>query len=109
MSPGPDRPAAGTSRRFQWYLEQAGARCLSTDSRAQMAAGDLLVVDRLQYRWSQVEPGRPLGPLLALETDADPGGRIMQDGAGFYDNSMGLWPWVWGSSVAARVEVWSLD
>jgi hypothetical protein len=94
---------------FQWYMEQAGARCLSTETRSQMAPGDLLVVDRLQYRSLQIEPARPLGRLLAVESETDPGGRIMQEGAGFYDNSNGLLPWVWGRGPAARVELWSLD
>ncbi len=111
------RPAVAAGKRvwfaghwgFQWYMEQAGARCLSTETRSQMAAGDLLVIDRLQYGSLQIEPGRPLGRLLAVDSDTEPGGRIMEEGAGFYDNSAGLLPWVWGREPSARVELWSLN
>lgn len=110
-------PAAAAGKRvwfaghwgFQWYMEQAGAHCLSTESRSQMAAGDLLVVDRLQYPSLEIGPARSLGRLLVVEGESAPGGRIMQDGAGFYDNSNGPLPWVWSSQAAARIELWSLD
>jgi 4-amino-4-deoxy-L-arabinose transferase-like glycosyltransferase len=86
---------------FQWYAEKAGGRIV-TLTPPYPAPGDLLVLSRnteVGFRVNRmVLSGFRLRGIATIE-DNSAGGRIMLDGAGFYDNGRGYLPWTWGDGV----------
>jgi hypothetical protein len=50
----------------------------------------------------------PRRALLYRRVFDAPGGRLFNDGAGFYANDAGPLPWVWGTTTIGRIEAWRL-
>ncbi len=93
---------------FQWYAEQAGARCLTT-TPPHPKPGDVAVSSLRAFGLSINEfPNRKLLQSLA---DATPGGRLMSTthGAGFYSNGWGYLPWAWGTDEIERFDIWVFE
>jgi hypothetical protein len=90
---------------FQWYAMSAGARPLA-DSPPFPTDGDLIVAG---LRARLVYSGYPQKTLLYRRVFDEPGGRVQADGAGFFNNHLGPWPWTWGRGELGRLEVWRLD
>jgi len=108
------RPAVARGERvwfighwgWHWYAELAGARPISNLNRP--AAGDLVVASSADGSFllsTDVQHS-----VLTVLSDSTPGGRIMSasDGAGFYSEAWGPWPWVWGRAPLVSFEVWRL-
>ncbi len=93
---------------FQWYAEQAGARCL-TATPPHPARGDLAVSSLRSM--GGVIAGFPRRRLLASLSDDAPGGRLMsrEDGAGFFSNDWGYLPWAWGTGELDRFDLWTFE
>ena len=91
---------------FQWYAEQAGARCLTSHApfpqpgdtiySAERSLPDIAVAEVVDFR------------LINRLQDATPGGRIMsrQHGSGFFSNAWGYLPWAWGSDIIELIDVY---
>jgi hypothetical protein len=86
---------------FQWYAERAGGRIV-TLTPPYPERGDLIVLSR------NTETGGRISRMVvsafrlrevATIAERAPGGRVMQDGAGFYDNGRGYLPWAWGTGT----------
>jgi 4-amino-4-deoxy-L-arabinose transferase-like glycosyltransferase len=90
---------------FQWYAMRAGARPLS-ESPPYPQPGDVVVAST-QARLLR-KSYRNLG-FVSREVFARPGGRVASEGAGFFTNGAGAWPWVWGRGELGRVEVWRIE
>jgi hypothetical protein len=91
---------------FQWYADEAGARCWSA-APPYPVAGDLIAyADNLASALDRREL-ETLTHLGRIE-DRRPGGRIMskEAGAGFYSNGWGYLPWAWGDDVIDAVDLW---
>jgi hypothetical protein len=93
---------------FQWYAENAGAIALA-NGRPAPAAGDLLVVSTASWPPQDLVNKVKAKTLLTTIQDRRPGGRIMQDGAGFYSNFWGYLPWTWSDLPSDRIELWRVD
>jgi hypothetical protein len=95
---------------FQWYAEQAGARPV-TITPPFPVTGDAVVISTRCYKGMEVQQMLrseyrlvPIGEVA----ERGPGGRVMSEGAGFFSNVWGFWPWTWGADeleeiVATRV------
>jgi hypothetical protein len=99
---------------FQWYAEKAGG-CQVTLTPPFPRPGDLLVQSiactlSLQSL-NMIKRDYPRLIQVDHLEDSEPGGRIMDKelGAGFYHNSYGYWPWVWGDTAIDRFYVWRID
>jgi len=92
---------------FQWYAEQAGARCL-TIRGPRPQTGDLIVSSQMSLG-GIVEAFGPRR-YVASFTEDRPGGRIMTrgGGAGFYSNDWGFLPWTYGDDLLDRYTLWQL-
>jgi hypothetical protein len=90
---------------FQWYAMQAGAEPLAT-TPPDPAPGDVIVAGLYAKLLRRYYPARTL---LYRRVYAGPGGRVQGEGAGFFTNWIGPWPWVWGNAEIGRIEVWRLD
>jgi hypothetical protein len=90
---------------FQWYAMAAGARPMA-EVPPFPQPGDVAVAGPGARLLRQ---GYPDKRLLFREVFADPGGRVHGDGAGFFTNWAGPWPWVWGRGEVGRIEVWRID
>jgi hypothetical protein len=91
---------------FQWYAEEAGARCWSA-APPYPVEGDLIAyADNLAAPLAR----RELESLVHLSRveDRRPGGRVMSKGAGagFYSNGWGYLPWAWGTDPVDAVDLW---
>ncbi len=89
---------------FQWYAMSAGATPLA-DSAPFPTDGDWIVAG---LRARLVNTGYPHKLLLYRRVFKEPGGRVQADGAGFFNNHLGPWPWTWGGGEIGRLEVWRL-
>jgi hypothetical protein len=90
---------------FVWYGMRAGAIPMA-DTPPYPAAGDIVVS-------SAAAPGVdlerfPRRSLLERRAETSRLGRVMsrRDGAGFYSNWYGLWPWTWRNGLLDDVTVW---
>jgi len=90
---------------FQWYAMSAGARPLA-DSPPYPAKGDMIVAG---LRARLVNSMQATKKLLYRRVFDAPGGRVQSEGAGFFNNHLGPWPWTWGRGEIGRLEVWRLD
>ena len=90
---------------FQWYAMAAGAEPMA-DTGPGPGTGDILVTG-LHARGFAVH--YPFKTLLLQRVFADPGGRVDGQGAGFFTNRAGPWPWTWGREEIGRIEVWRID
>jgi hypothetical protein len=93
---------------FQWYAEEAGARCLSV-LPPHPQPGDRIVSSlRSGGDLVGLHPERRLLQTLAAE---GAGGRIMSRrlGSGFYSQTWGYLPWAWGDDTLDRFDLWALD
>jgi hypothetical protein len=89
---------------YQWYAMEAGAEPLARTAPFPRA-GDLIVAG-LRPKGL---PGAPAMTLLYRRVYDSPGGRVHSEGAGFFNNRMGPWPWIWGCQEVGRIEVWRVD
>jgi hypothetical protein len=90
---------------FQWYAMEAGAEPMAETAPFPMP-DDIVVAgpgSRLVYEMF------PAKTLLSRQVFSRPGGRVNGDGAGFFTNLAGPWPWVWGKGEIGRIEVWRID
>jgi hypothetical protein len=90
---------------FQWYALSAGATPLATTAPFP-APGDVVVAG-LQSRL--MAAACPAKTILARRVYAEPGGRVVGEGAGFFTNWSGPWPWTYGTGEIGRVEVYQVD
>jgi hypothetical protein len=88
---------------FQWYSMQAGASAL-TFTAPFPRPGDFVVTG---VRARVLAASNLEKTLEERRVFADPGGRVMSDGAGFYLS--GRLPWIWGRGELGRIEVWRID
>jgi hypothetical protein len=95
---------------FQWYAEQAGARPV-TITPPYPKPGDLIVTSRNSAKGMRVGKllveAYQLLPVARVE-EANPGGRIMTEGAGFYSNPRGYLPWTWGDQPLDSISLWQV-
>jgi hypothetical protein len=89
---------------FQWYAMAAGAEPMAETS-PRPRPGDVVVAGP----HARLIEGYRCKTLLWRRLFAMPGGRVLGDGAGFYTNLAGPWPWVWGDGEIGRIEVWRID
>jgi hypothetical protein len=89
---------------YQWYAMEAGGEPLARTPPFPRA-GDLIVTGLRPKGFRNAPPMS----LLARRIYASPGGRIHSDGAGFFNNRAGPWPWTWGVQEMGRIEVWRVD
>jgi len=90
---------------FQWYAMKEGAQPLA-ETEPFPQEGDVVVAS-LQARLLQAD--FPNKTLLSQKVFAGPGGRVNGEGAGFFADWGGPWPWVWGRKELGRIEVWRID
>ena len=90
---------------FQWYAMKAGARPLA-EIAPFPAPGDVVVAG-LQARLLREK--YPDKTLLSQRLFDGAGGRVHGEGAGFFTNWAGPWPWVWGHGEIGRIEAWRID
>jgi hypothetical protein len=90
---------------FQWYAMAAGAEPLA-ETPPFPRSGDVVVAG-LEARL--LRESYPNKTLVFRKVFAKPGGRVNGEGAGFFTNWAGPWPWVWGHGELARIEVWRID
>jgi hypothetical protein len=103
----------GTGRRvwmdgawgFQWYAMAAGAEPLA-ETGPFPQAGDVVVAG---LRARGLARSYPYKTLTSRQVYAEPGGRVDGEGAGFFTNWAGPWPWTWGRGEVGRIEVWRID
>ncbi len=91
---------------YQWYAMAAGARPLA-DTPPFPRAGDVVVAG-LRARLVKNDTWYPEKALLYRRVFKEPGGRVQSEGAGFFNNLLGPWPWTWGTKEIGRLEVWRL-
>jgi hypothetical protein len=90
---------------FQWYAMQAGAEPLA-GTGPMPNPGDVIVAGP----WARfVRKNVRNMSLIYRRTFAEPGGRVIWDGAGFFSNFAGPLPWVWADDELGRIEVWRID
>jgi hypothetical protein len=90
---------------FQWYAMSAGAEPVASTPPLP-SPGDVVVASLYAKASNPAYPNRRLVSRRVFDT---PGGRVQGDGAGFYTNTFGPWPWVWGRHELGRVEVWRVE
>lgn len=90
---------------FQWYGMKAGAEPVAT-TPPYPESGDLIVVGPQSSLIGKLAPHRTR---LYAKDYSSPGGRVMQNGAGFHSNPAGPLPWSWGKSSISKLEVFSID
>jgi hypothetical protein len=88
---------------FQWYSMQEGASAVATTAPFPLP-GDIVVAG---VRARVLTASNIQKTLVERHVFAEPGGRIMSEGAGFYLS--GRLPWVWGTEELGRIEVWRID
>lgn len=93
---------------WQWYAEQAGARCL-TSTPPFPAAGDVVVSSSRSESFAIKR--FPKRRLIETLTDETPGGRVMSraECVGFYSDHWGYLPWGWGTEDIDRFDVWEME
>ena len=91
---------------FQWYAEQAGAKCLTSHApfpkpgdtiySAERSLPDIAITEVIDFRH------------VKRLQEATPGGRIMSGvhGSGFYSNAWGYLPWAWGNDPIEIIDVY---
>jgi hypothetical protein len=90
---------------FQWYGMKAGAVPVTTTPPFP-ESGDIIVVGPQGSLIGRLAPFRTR---LYTKDYAFPGGRVMQNGAGFHSNPAGPLPWSWGKLSMGKLEVFSID
>lgn len=90
---------------YQWYAEAAGAEPMAR-TPPYPRPGDVVVTSlgAVILRRSNLER-----TLLYRRVFDEEGGRIYSNGAGFFSNRIGPWPWVWGEGEIGRIEVWRIE
>jgi len=90
---------------YQWYAEEAGAEPMATTPPFPRS-GDIVVASlgAMNLQRSSLEK-----KLLYRLVFRGKGGRIYSDGAGFFSNRVGPWPWVWGEGEIGRIEAWRIE
>jgi len=86
-----------------WYADSAGARPL-LGSEKKIKSGDLIMSNMLGREVARRRRVEHIGEI----TDSSPGGRVVFGGAGFYSNSWGYLPWMWGNWRVDRYELWKV-
>jgi 4-amino-4-deoxy-L-arabinose transferase-like glycosyltransferase len=89
---------------FQWYAMAAGAEPLA-ETPPFPRSGDVVVAGLEARLLREKYPDKTL---VFRKVFAEPGGRVNREGAGFFTNWAGPWPWVWGHGELARIEVWRI-
>ncbi len=90
---------------FQWYAMAAGAKPLATTAPFP-APGDVVVAGPKARLMATVCPAKTL---MSRRVYAEPGGRVDSEGAGFFGNWAGPWPWTYGTAELGRIEVFRVD
>lgn len=90
---------------FQWYAMQAGATPLA-ETKPFPATGDVVIASMTRRL---VDTSYPKKILVDRRVFREPGGRLFREGAGFYENTVGPWPWVWGHRELGRIEIWRIS
>ncbi|MGN6390929.1 MAG: ArnT family glycosyltransferase [Gemmatimonadales bacterium] len=90
---------------FEWYALSAGATPLA--STAPFPAPGDVVVAGLQSRLMAAACAAKT--LTTRRVYSRPGGRVDGEGAGFFTNWSGPWPWTYGTKEIGRVEVFRVD
>lgn len=90
---------------FQWYAMAAGARPMA-DTPPFARPGSVAVASLKAHVLTRNYPNKSL---LYRKVIVTPGGRVHGEGAGFFDNRVGPWPWVWGRKELGRIEIWRID
>jgi hypothetical protein len=89
---------------FQWYAMKAGAQVMATTPPFP-EPGDIVVTGPTSYLIEKSSTNRTL---IDRRIYSEPGGRLFREGAGFYENRVGPWPWVAGKRELGRIEVWRI-
>lgn len=89
---------------FQWYAMKNGSNVMATTPPFP-TTGDVVVTGPTAYLIRRSSSERTL---IYRRIYAEPGGRLFTDGAGFYENKSGPWPWVSGTGELGRIEAWRI-
>lgn len=91
---------------FQWYATKAGAIPLAVEP-PHPASGDLVVLS-VGTQWRDPRELLPPAELLESHETRSTLGRIMsaKEGAGYYSNGWGLWPWTPANGTLESVSLW---
>ena len=91
---------------FQWYAEQAGARCLAINQPLPSPGALVFSAERSEAVLALSEMKGFV--LVRRLQDATPGGRINSSihGSGFYSNAWGYLPWAWGSDPIEIIDIY---
>jgi hypothetical protein len=90
---------------FQWYGMAAGGVPLAETPPVAMP-GDVVVAGP---RARILRTHYPKKTLVSRSVYAARSGRVDGEGAGFFTNVDGPWPWSWNDGEIGRIEVWRID
>jgi hypothetical protein len=90
---------------FQWYGMQVGAEPLAPTPPLPKQ-GDIIVASLYSKLIRKYYSNHIT--LVERRVYNEPGGRIQDEGAGFFTNWKGPWPWTWGYKELGRIEVWQV-
>ena len=90
---------------FQWYAMKSGAKVMAT-SPPFPETGDVVITGLTSHLIQKSSPNRTL---IYRRIFPEPGGRIFTEGAGFYENTNGPWPWMPGKRELGRISAWRIE